>query len=631
MTPRPRWRYATARSAAVVVVAAAAVPVLLSGLATAAPAPAAPAPAPVSDAFPAPPVAWGPCDPDDFATVVADGSSVVPPDFRCAVYEVPLDYDDPTGPLIALSLVLNPADDPDADGRALFVNPGGPGGSGVDTVVDTGDALFGPEVHAAFDVIGFDPRGVARSTALQCYEDNDAFLAADDARELRAPWPETDAEFAAAERDADAQAAACAERAGPIIDHMGTTNVARDLDVLRRAEGDADLNFVGFSYGTYICAQYLTQYADRAGAVVCDANIDPVEYATGEGRDERVPQPMFARSRTEVGTNATLEQFFRLCDEGGPANCAFAPNSQTRFDALSRRLAEAPLDLGGGSVLDDRQLVALSLGQLYNSQFGFPVLASIYAEIERLAAGGAPAPAAPAPGPTIAPPVNEAYFNAEALLGVSCSDNLQPDDYAAWRAAIERSEGRFGPLWASGDLGCASWPGEDTDTVLGPFDRATPHPVLIVNSRYDAATPYEDAEDTRNRLPNSALLTVEGWGHVGTFLSQCSIDVVDRYLLTRTVAERSLSCVQDVRPFRGATAPAVPPAGEETIPEPVLEAAADAALAEVTEGDPADVRGTAADAVVTGLEEAGRTELADSIRAQEAVLRQSQVGLPGGG
>lgn len=629
MSPRTRWRHATARSAAVVVVTAAAVPVLVGGLASAAPpAPAPVAPAtPVSDAFAAPPPVWGPCDPDEFPTRTADGSSIVPAEYRCADYDVPLDYDDPDGPTITLALIKNPADDPAADAPAIFVNPGGPGGSGVDLVAESGEGLFGRDVLAAFDVVGFDPRGVARSTALQCYADNDAFEESRATAELQAPWPETDAEFAAAERDADAQSAACAERAGPVIDHMGTTNVARDLDVLRRAEGDPDTNFVGYSYGTYVCAQYLTQYADRAGAVVCDANIDPVEYATGEGRDERVPTPMFARARTEVGTNATLQQFFRLCDEGGPENCAFAPNSQTRFDALRATLEEAPVDLGGGDAFDDRDLVALSLNQLYNSQFGFPVLASLYAELEALLAGEVPADPGPAPAPEFAPPAAEAYLNAEALLGVSCSDNVQPDDYAAWRPAIERSEGLFGPLWASGDLGCATWPGEDTDTVLGPFDRPTPHPVLIVNSRFDAATPYEDAEDAWRRLPNAALLTVEGWGHVGTFLSQCSLDVVDRYLLTRTVAERSLSCVQDVRPFADAPAPA---AAEETIPEPVLEAAADAALGEVVEGDPDEARDSAAEVVVDGLEEAGRTDLADSIRTQESILRQARTGLPDG-
>jgi pimeloyl-ACP methyl ester carboxylesterase len=610
-------------------------------------------------------VAWGPCDPDDYPTLGVDipgigeaGDSLLPPNRECAEYDVPLDYTSRDRRTVTLELIRRPADDPAAKRGTIFVNPGGPGGSGVETVASAGDVLFGPEVLARFDVVGFDPRGIAGSDPLQCYPDNEALLADLASDRFQRIWPETPREYRDAIRDAVDLARDCA-RKDPLLDNMGTSTVAKDLDVLRRAVGDTRLTFVGYSYGTYVCAQYHAQYPDRVGALVCDANIDPVEYATGEPRSQGFFVPNLARARTEVGANATLEEFFRLCDEAAAEDltagadlqrCAFGPDSAARFRALYTALDAEPLDLGVR--FDEQSLIGTTLGPLYGSIGGFAALGGLLAELEALveAGGELPPPVEePVEEPEIVvPPVNEAYLNIEGFYGVSCSDNRQPDFFGAWALAIRRSEGYFGPLWSSGDFDCGAWPGVDEDTVLGPFTNRTPNPVLVVNALFDPATPYEDAVAHAERLPNSALLTIEGWGHVGQGLSACGDAIIDEYVLTRRVPSRSMTCSQDITPFdpilfedpaaagREFATPGGPAGdGSAEGEAPVVEEAVDAAFTELAEGtDPEEAGAAAADtATGTAITVVDRRdpELADRLRARQAVLRQTFAGiLPAG-
>ena len=172
--------------------------------------------------------------------------------FECAHAKVPLDYDEPHGETIALSLKRLPASDPSRRIGSLFLNPGGPGGSGVEFVKDDAQYLFSKEVRARFDLVGFDPRGIRRSTPLRCFGSLDEVGAA----LAPFPFPYTRAEERVFEHSDKVIANACAKNAGPILDHMSTANVARDLDLLRQAVGDSKLTYYGISYGTYIGETY---------------------------------------------------------------------------------------------------------------------------------------------------------------------------------------------------------------------------------------------------------------------------------------------------------------------------------------------------------------------------------------
>ncbi|HET8787746.1 MAG TPA: alpha/beta fold hydrolase [Actinomycetes bacterium] len=108
-----------------------------------------------------------------------------------------------------------------------------------------------------------------------------------------------------------AVARACAERAGPILDHMSTANVARDLDLLRRAVGDAKLTYAGYSYGSYLGSTYANLFPGKVRALVVDGVLDPVAWSTGRG-DQARRLPFSTRLGSAKGAYETLQEFLRL-------------------------------------------------------------------------------------------------------------------------------------------------------------------------------------------------------------------------------------------------------------------------------------------------------------------------------
>ena len=203
--------------------------------------------------------------------------------FECATVPVPLDYDHPSDQQIAIALTRLPASDPDRRIGSLFLNPGGPGGSGVDLVVGAGQTLYTPQIRARFDLVGFDPRGIMRSSGLRCLG------SPKQAGRAFTPFffPVTpDEEALRAEADRYLHHA-CEQRGTRIVDHMSTANVARDMDVLRQAVGDDKLSFAGVSYGSYVGVTYANMFPDRVRAVVVDGVIDPGRMVDGPRRRGR--------------------------------------------------------------------------------------------------------------------------------------------------------------------------------------------------------------------------------------------------------------------------------------------------------------------------------------------------------
>jgi pimeloyl-ACP methyl ester carboxylesterase len=209
--------------------------------------------------------------------------------FQCATAVVPLDYDRPKGKQITLALARLPAANPSRRIGSLFLNPGGPGGSGVDFVLEAGPFLYSDEVRARFDLVGFDPRGIMRSSPLRCYETFDEAIA--DLWPIS--FPVTRAEERLWVRSDRAIARACAERGGPILDHMSTANVARDMDLLRRAVGDRKLTYAGYSYGSYLGATYANLFPGKVRALVVDGVLD-----RSPGPPAAATRPAPCRSRT---------------------------------------------------------------------------------------------------------------------------------------------------------------------------------------------------------------------------------------------------------------------------------------------------------------------------------------------
>jgi pimeloyl-ACP methyl ester carboxylesterase len=486
----------------------------------------------------------------------------VGPDFECATVRVPLDYDRAHGRRISLALVRLPAGDPEDKIGSILLNPGGPGGSGVDFVLAIGPLLFTPQVRARFDLVGFDPRGIVRSSPLICFRSFEESLA------VLPPFafPTTPDEEALVERLDTELNAACQRRGGAVIDHMATADVARDLDVLRQAVGDSQLTYVGYSYGSFLGVTYANLFPDRVRAVVVDGVLDPIAWTTGRG-DEAVTQPFSTRLRSDAGAQATLNEFFRLCDEAGSGRCAFAGGAAARFASLADRLRAGPIEItdpvtGETFPFTYADLIGTALGAMTFSPI-WPDFAQFLVELEAAAGpaalGRALRVVEQKAGLTLAGERRVPYENfVEGFPGVACSDSVNPDDHSFWSvagAAADEHFGYFGRLWTWVSSPCAVWEGFDDDRYLGPFDRPTANPVLVVGNRFDPATRFEGARTVHDLLPNSSLLTLDGWGHTSIMLSPCVDEAVSLYLLDGITPPEGTTCAQDPAPFESAAVP----------------------------------------------------------------------------
>lgn len=488
-----------------------------------------------------PAIAWAAC-----------GSAL--PGLDCGTMRVPLDYDRPRGDQISLALIRRPADDKTARIGSLLLNPGGPGGSGVDFVAQAGNLLFTPRVRASFDLIGFDPRGVARSSGLQCFRTTEDQLA------VLAPFafPVTLAEEARWVLGHRLVSKACEKRGGPVIDHMSTANVARDMDQIRQALGEAGMNFVGYSYGSLVGSTYANMFPEKVRAVVIDGVVNPISWTTGKG-DEADTVPVFGRLGSEQGSYETFQQFLALCDAGGPS-CAFsAGDPRQRFDRLARQLLREPAVLpdgdGGTVTVTYADLVAVTRVALYSAAV-WPDLAALLADLEGAANPARAAVRLERLQALLEPPAAPYEQVYEGIAGVACSDSDNPDNEAAWARSARRADERtpyFGRPWHWISSICASWPGADDDRYVGPWDRRTAQTVLVVGTRYDPATRYRGAVTTAGLLGRARLLTVRAWGHTSLLTSTCADDATAAYLLRGELPAPGTVCQANTVPFAGTS------------------------------------------------------------------------------
>jgi pimeloyl-ACP methyl ester carboxylesterase len=471
--------------------------------------------------------------------------------FECATVPAPLDYDDPLGAQIGVSVIRLPAGDPGRRIGSLLVNPGGPGGSGVDVVRAV--ATFLPlELRARFDIVGFDPRGTNRSTPLRCFDTFDQAIAV----LPTIPYPDTPAEEQARQVSDDLLATACAGHGGDIRDHMSSADAARDMDLLRRALGDDALTYLGFSYGSVLGQNYANLFPSRVRALAIDGVIDPVAWSTGHGQEAETT-PFGTRVGQAEGSERTLEEFFRLCDAAGP-DCAFSGNASGRYAALGERLRGHPVTgTGAAFAITYNDLIAVTLGALY-APAAWPDLAVLLAALEQQLSptvlGQRVAALRARLGLTGA--AQEEYPNVvESGPGVGCSDSVNPQSFEVWQSAADSAEaryGRFGRLWNWSLSACRSWPSTaGQDRFEGPWTAQTSAPVLVVGNYFDPATPYSGAEAASRLLPNSRLLSYAGWGHTAFFTAgnYCVDSSVTQYLLTGEVPAEDTVCQPQGSPF----------------------------------------------------------------------------------
>jgi pimeloyl-ACP methyl ester carboxylesterase len=490
-----------------------------------------------------------------FAGPAAAGANTIPwskcypqfGPFECGRLQVPLDYNDPNGATISLSVIRLPATDPAHRIGSLFLNPGGPGGSGVSWALDVAPTLYSPAVRARFDIIGFDPRGIGGSAALRCFGNANQWAPAF----TPFAFPSTTDELQTWMAADHYLASNCAQRGGRIGDHMATADVARDLDALRQAVGDDKLNYVGWSYGTMIGQTYANMYPDKVGRMIIDGVVDPAAWTTGNGDGATVP--VTARFHSPEGAQATLNEFFRLCDAAGP-RCAFGPDSAARFTALGNALKAHPIQVtfpdGTTGELNYSTLIASTLSAMYDTgtwaslaQF----LAGAETQTDPEALGAKLAEFAMPLGYEIHRHHLHYFNNIEGFPGVMCTDADNPRSYDSWWEAAHAADttSLFGGIWTWYSSICIDWPFNDGDRFTGPWTHPTADPVLVIGNTFDPATPYQNAVLASQLLPNSRLLTLHGWGHASLFLSTCIDTAAAHYLVDLTLPPAGTVCEQD--------------------------------------------------------------------------------------
>jgi pimeloyl-ACP methyl ester carboxylesterase len=442
-----------------------------------------------------------------------------PPKHQCATLTVPLDYAQPGGQQIGIAVARRPATGTKIG--SLITNPGGPGASGID-ILPTIASFLTPSVLQHFDLVGFDPRGVARSAPVHCLTGPqlDHFYMTD-------PAPATDAAFQAV-LAADRQfIAGCQEKSGTLLAHISTPDVARDMDRLRQAVGDPKLTYFGFSYGSFLGATYAELFPTSVRALVLDGVIDPAQDAIS------------STIAQATAFNHQLDAFFANCT--ADPKCLWKPDGDLRaaFDNLMAQIRAHPLRVGNRTVGPTQALYGVSL-PLYDRN-SWPDLAAALTT----AGQGDGSLLLQLFDAYIKRRPDGSYANEqEANQAINCVDQLWPTDPSAVRqysaqAASQAPE--FGvPVLYSGVV-CSLWP---VRASRPPHPIAAPGspPIVVIGSTGDPATPYAAAQALAKELSRGVLLTRVGDGHTGYQFSACIKASVDAYLLDLTVPTNGTTC-----------------------------------------------------------------------------------------
>ena len=477
---------------------------------------------------------WGDCEP--YATTSDDQQAYRTPGLSCARLTVPMDYAKPDGQTITIGVLRKPATGK-KQGSVLF-NPGGPGASGMSIVATIAEYNADPTLNASFDLVGFDPRGVGSSKPSIACQSN-AQRDADRAEN----WPgfmpsSTPAQVTAANDASKAFVAACVQTISKqgvdgkaFLAQVGTTNVAKDMDVLRAVLGDKKLTYVGWSYGTSIGTQYAEQFPHNVRAMILDGAINPDLDSSTDNLDQ-----------TKAFQKA-FDTFAAWCAPRRGCPWTSASQANSSFQHLAQPLMRTPLRLSDGRVLSFLDAVTGVSDALYSDSSWPDLLTALQA----FAAGHGEALMALADDYNGRDSDGRYSELLEAFTAIRCMDSDRVTDAAAvtklnrelLAAAPFQNNGQ--PAAAVFDT-CAFWPVPPTMTPHVPHPQGLAK-VLVISTTGDPATPYEDGVKLAGYL-HGALLTVDGTRHTAFMLSgiTCADTIGNAYLIDLTVPKQGATC-----------------------------------------------------------------------------------------
>ena len=447
------------------------------------------------------------------------------PQMQCADVKVPLDYKKPGGKTITIAMAKVPA----ANGKpigSLFVNPGGPGESGID-LVSGADKIFSKALRDQYDIVGFDPRGVGSSTAVDCVSDAELGKYLDSEFDLSTQEGKK-AEKAQAEKFAKG----CKDKSGDLLAHVGTESAARDLDVLRGLVGDKKLNYFGFSYGTSLGGMYANLFPKKAGRLVLDGALDPQFGGARMGYEQT------------IGFEKAFERYAEYCVKGG--NCPLGSSvdaAKKKMRALFDQAFKKPFPTADPKRPLNRNMLKYGVMLAMYSTAYRPYLDTGLSQLIKNNDGsfllGWYDLASGRQGGKFKNNSNE------ARTAINCAD--YPASSPSVTKRYQEKLKKEAPLFGAGSGG------EETDLCSllpyhpksnpGPYTAKGSAPIVVIGTRHDPATPYHWAQALHKSLSNSVLLTWEGDGHLAySRAGSCIQSPVDKYLLTGEVPKDGLVC-----------------------------------------------------------------------------------------
>jgi pimeloyl-ACP methyl ester carboxylesterase len=431
--------------------------------------------------------------------------------FECGNLTVPVDYAKPGGPTMKVAVIRKRSSG--AHHGSLVINPGGPGASGVDYARNAVSQFSGVTDH--FDLVSFDPRGVGKSRPIRCVSSQqlDAFVHVD-------PTPDDPAEHAALVRSSQQFASSCWKRNGSYLEHVGTIDAARDMDVLRAAVGDKKLTFYGASYGTYLGAKYAQLFPQHIRAMVLDGALDPRQPTSAENRVQA------------IGFETNLRDFLANCASSGECPLGSSQSeAEQGLDDLAARIDAHPESVGSRSLGPGEFFTGLALG-LYSTTY-WPYLRQALGEVKngngsRLLAFSDALTDRHADG---------SYSNLiESNLAINCVDRPSA------RRVIEYDDNARAFADAYGSMPCAFWhvpPVEEAHPVSA--DGAPP--IVVIGTTRDPATPYVWARALARQLSSGVLVTFDSDGHTAyEHGNGCIVGAVNGYLEDVQVPRDGLRC-----------------------------------------------------------------------------------------
>ena len=469
--------------------------------------------------------------------------------FQCGTVTVPLDYDHPDGQTITIALKKLPASDGNAEHGSLFFNPGGPGASGVEAM--TSAPRVSEELRAAYDIIGFDPRGVGQSTPITCWTNDEIkqHLAnpSDDAGPTD-PLKGITSTNTPAQNKIDrgtANAARCAQHSQvpELLDHVGTRDVARDLDILRATNSNTKLNYLGVSYGTRIGAIYADLFPGHVGRVVLDSAMDPSKRSGGEIRAEQI-----------TFLEGALRQYVEHCQaQDGCPLTGSTDEAVAQLAAFVDGLDKNPLTAPDSDATVNTQDATAIIQRLAVAQPNWDALTAMLTPAMTNHDGTLMVKAKQnssdlSPETTVEEVVSQA--NEQIMLAaVICNDNSDTDstasDWDAQTAAEKKTYPFFGGTSSAMDAYCQGW-GHQGKTPPQETHAKGSAPILVVGITGDVQTLYSWAQSLAGQLDNGHLFTIKGYGHGGA-IGSCATAATIGFLVNGTVPAEGATCTAEPR------------------------------------------------------------------------------------